>query len=140
MQLAGDALALVFLRHEDLLRHLLQQSAVLVQRVEHRVQGLAQTFNVGVAKQDTSGARVQVASGHPIDGAFQGVQGLQREGEDCGVNEQAATEANHEHDRNGSPVNIAANAGDICQREPRAESDADEDDDAVGYQDFQKEG
>ena len=108
VQLAGDALALVFLGGQYLLRQLLQQPAMLLQHVEHRVQRFAKALDVRVAEQDTLGAGAQIAGGDAIDGALERMQRLQRQGEHDGVDQHAAAEADDQHDGDGSPVHFAA--------------------------------
>ena len=141
VQLAGDALALVFLGRQHLLGHLLQQAAVLLQHVEHGVQRLAQALDVGIAEQHALGAGVEVARGDPIDGALQRVQRLQRQRQHDGVDQHAAGEADDEHHRDGRPVDLAAaRTGDERQREPGAEADADQDDDQLATSTFRNSG
>jgi hypothetical protein len=73
VQLTGDALALVFLRGEDLLGHLLEQPAMVLQDVQHGIERVTESFDVGVAEQNVLGPCAEVAGGHAVDRSFQRV-------------------------------------------------------------------
>src|ERR1700709_1916864 len=103
MELAGDAQALLFLGVDDLGGEGSEALAVLVELIEHGVEGLAEGLDLRVAERIAWGGGAQAAFAGFPDGAGDAIQRAQGEPEDDPVHGDAEQGADGREDERDLP-------------------------------------